>query len=484
MQSKREFGIHSGDATHAEQVARAATQALDRAQRRAAPVFLRFAQRKGDRWPLALNPNALDDASSFFWSGGSGEPVFAALGVVGKHSLEKGSLATLARRVSERAWETMACGAPECGTLPLWVGGAGFDTEGIADRPWEDWPGAAWWTPRLLAYTRGTVSGLVATVRVKPDDNQGHVIDRLRESLALGDHWWRNPVSPPIQTRAEPNLPPTPTAQVAWTDQVNRAVAAIQRGALHKVVLARSEVFEAPAGTVFDPHNTLLRLHAAYPDAFCFSCNTESAGTFVGATPELLVRVRDGVVESGALAGTVARGCDATENEALAKALRQDPKQQDEHETVVSAVVAALNPLCRRLVRDPEPHVLSLPNVQHLRTRIHGQLRPGFGVLEAATALHPTPAVNGAPAEAAHDLRRTLEPMARGWYAGPIGWMDAQGHGTFAVALRAALVEARQAWAYAGAGIVAASDPVAEWDETVLKLRPIADALSLARGRT
>jgi isochorismate synthase EntC len=193
----------------------------------------------------------------------------------------------------------------------------------------------------------------------------------------------------------------------------------------------------------------------------------------VGASPELLVRRLGTTVESVPMAGT------ATASDALAvDALRASAKDAREHRPVVEAIVATLHPLCEHLDAVPEPEVAVFATIAHLVTPIRGSLRtPAPDALTLALALHPTPAVGGAPRSAALETIARLEERPRGRYAGPVGWVDAHGDGEWAVALRGATIEGARALLLAGAGIVAGSDPDAEWRETEAKLEPMVRAL-------
>jgi isochorismate synthase len=198
----------------------------------------------------------------------------------------------------------------------------------------------------------------------------------------------------------------------------------------------------------------------------------------VGASPELLVSRRGTEVRSNPLAGSAPRSGDAAEDRANAEALVASSKDREEHEIVVDAVAETLGPFCDELTWDPEPILRETPNVWHLSTRFRGVLRaPAPSALELVAELHPTPAVAGSPRDAALDAIAELEPFDRGRYAGPVGWVDASGDGEWAIALRCAELRGDRAVLYAGAGIVADSDPAKELDETERKFRAFLDAL-------
>jgi menaquinone-specific isochorismate synthase len=264
-----------------------------------------------------------------------------------------------------------------------------------------------------------------------------------------------------------------------WRCRVADASARIRTGALAKVVLARSVV--ATTENPIDLRWLALRLAESYPD-----CWTYLVGPLVGATPELLVRLRDGVAESRVLAGTVARGEDAAEDEALAEWLLASAKDLEEHEYAVQSVTERLAPLGELQVTGPS--LLTLPNVRHLATDVRVAVT-GRSVLDLAAALHPSAAVCGTPREAALALIDEIEGMGRGVYAGGVGWIDAAGDGEIGIALRCGVrTGERELTAYAGGGIMADSIPAAELAETEAKLRPVLRALqsqgpSSLRGR-
>jgi menaquinone-specific isochorismate synthase len=255
-----------------------------------------------------------------------------------------------------------------------------------------------------------------------------------------------------------------------WEQAVAAAVRRITQGDLRKVVLARD--LYASADGLIDARVLLRRLAARYPDCFTFAC----AG-LVGATPELLIR-RDGrEVSSLVLAGTMPRGATDAEDAELAAALLGSAKDNEEHGYAAASLRDAIAPLCQTLHIDPGPELIRFANVQHLGTRVHGTLAADRSALALAGALHPTAAVGGTPTDVAVELIRELENMDRERYAGPVGWVDAAGNGEWGIALRCAQLTGNRARLFAGCGIVAGSDPVAELTEAQVKFRPMQTAL-------
>jgi menaquinone-specific isochorismate synthase len=273
--------------------------------------------------------------------------------------------------------------------------------------------------------------------------------------------------------RVAPPAPPTRFVVEAtrtpeqWRSMVETALVAIARGDVEKVVLAREVLVEGDAP--FDVGATVRRLTTQQPGSFVYA----SEG-FVGASPELLVRRVGSTVESRPMAGTTVADGDAASLRALAESV----KDQREHRYVVDAITRALGNVCTQLDVGAVPEVAVFGHVAHLATALRGTLRaPAPTALELARALHPTPAVGGTPPDAALSLIRDLEGFDRGRYAGPVGWVDARGDGEWAIALRGAELDGARARLVAGAGIVAESDPDAEWSETQAKLEPMLRAL-------
>ena len=260
-------------------------------------------------------------------------------------------------------------------------------------------------------------------------------------------------------------LPPDP-----FREAVRTAVHRILAGSLEKVVLARDLVGHVPEGA--DLRRVLLELALGYPDTWTFAVDGH-----LGSSPETLVRVRDGDVTARVLAGSHARGTDAEADAAAALELATSSKDLDEHRFAVESVLAALRPHGPGITSTELPFTLKLPNLWHLASDVHGRLSDGSGALDLVAALHPTAAVAGTPTRAALNLIRELEPFDRGRYGGPIGWVDQAGDGKWAISLRSAEVDADGTLtAFAGAGIVAESDPDRELAETKLKFRPIVEA--------
>jgi menaquinone-specific isochorismate synthase len=262
---------------------------------------------------------------------------------------------------------------------------------------------------------------------------------------------------------------------VTWCGAVATAVRRIDAGELDKVVLARDLL--VTADRPLDPRRLLLRLAERFPDTWTFAVDG-----LLGATPELLLRRTGRELDARVLAGTAPRGA-GVDDDRLAAGLEESVKDHAEHAYAVTSLADALRPFVEELHVPERPAVLTLPNVRHLASDVHGRQRDGdgTGLLELLAAVHPTAAVCGSPTPQAARLITELEGMDRGRYAGPVGWLDARGDGEFGLALRCAQLtgadEGRQARLFAGCGIVSGSDPVAELAETQAKLAAFQAAL-------
>ncbi|QNE48299.1 isochorismate synthase [Glaciihabitans sp. INWT7] len=256
-----------------------------------------------------------------------------------------------------------------------------------------------------------------------------------------------------------------------YRDAVATAVKRIRSHEVSKVVLARELVGQLPDGA--DIRRMIDVLAAGYPDCWTFAVDG-----FIGSSPETLVTVDAGSVTARVLAGSAARGLDAASDEQAATALATSTKDQDEHRYAVQNVLASLRSHSPNVMASEMPFTLKLPNVWHLASDIEGDLTDGSTSLDLIGSLHPTAAVAGTPTPDALRIIGELEPFDRGRYAGPVGWVGADGDGEWAVALRSAQFDQDgRVTAYAGAGIVAESVPERELLETRMKFRPIVEAL-------
>jgi isochorismate synthase len=348
------------------------------------------------------------------------------------------------------------------GAGPVWTGGFAFGPEGGTAPHWSSFPPGLLVLPELILSRHGDRTLL--TLCAVAGETQNPTPERLHARLAA------------LEGGGLPLLDPHPTASTrirsvtppgAYETAVARAVEQIKRGGLQKAVLAREVTVEAPAA--HDPAAIFGAMRDLFPSCFCFCCGSPE-GAFIGASPELLVRRSGASAATVALAASTRRSADPAVDDHLGEQLRTSAKERSEHEIVVKRIARSLRPHSVWVEAERDPVLVKVANIQHLGTPIHAQLADPRSAVELAGLLHPTPAVGGEPRAEALAAIAELEPLDRGWYAGPVGWMDAAEDGEFCVALRSALLRDRAAHLFAGAGIVADSEPAAELAETELKL--------------
>jgi len=222
----------------------------------------------------------------------------------------------------------------------------------------------------------------------------------------------------------------------------------------------------------FDPSAAVRSISMDQPESYHFGLELGHQ-MFCGATPERLVKVQGGQALSACLAGSIKRGKTAEEDRSLGEELLNDPKNRGEHQYVVDMISSVFDQYCSTYQLPKRPKLLKVRDIQHLYTPVHGRLKMNASLIQLVKALHPTPALGGVPRNLSMDIIRNSEKMNRGYYAAPIGWIDASGNGEFAVAIRSALLDRDSAYLYAGGGIVADSEPISEYEETKVKFRPM-----------
>ena len=432
--------------------------AAERARDSGRPVLATVAVPSPESDPFAL----LSEPSSFWWS----QPGLSVAGTTPvAQSLAAGSGRFIDLSVGLRKVFDSQVNA---GREPLAFAGASFGHQPL-EGEWASFPVAAAWVPERAIVTEGSERWLVVSSVVRASDGEAEVAEHMVASLE----------APPLASA------PPPVARVAdkgayspsdtaYQGSISEALDLISRDELQKVVLARRLRLEAAVPP--SPAELATALSTRYPDAFGYAIVRDHAA-FIGASPELLVETDGDTVRAAPAAGTVAGTPSEVENRRLAGGL-DTPKSRWEQELVTDAVYFALEPFCDR-VSGHLPMVVAAGPVQHLSAEIEGILRQPVSVLELAGALHPTPAVGGVPEETALAFIREAEGFERGWYAGPVGIVRADGSGTLAVALRGALVRDGSVALFAGAGIVHGSVPEDEQREVDMKLATVMSVLSL-----
>jgi salicylate biosynthesis isochorismate synthase len=352
------------------------------------------------------------------------------------------------------------------------VGGFAFADDGGTSRPWQGFTPASLLVPELSLARAAGACWLTMNLDVTPDDTiEGLELRVQRRLQSLRER--PLPMIDPAPIGGYEVVSPMPPSH--YEEAVARAVWQIRAGHLQKVVLAREVDVHAPVD--HDPAAAIGFLREAFPSCYVFAVGRGDA-TFLAASPELLVRREGQRASTVALAGSIRRSADPAVDDHLGEQLLHSEKDREENLIVARRIARALRPHSVWVTASPDLSLVRVANIQHLASAIRAQLSSSIDAIELAGILHPTPAVGGEPTEPAMRLIPALEGLDRGWYAGPVGWIDAAGDGEFCVALRCALVRGTVAHCYAGCGIVRDSDPPAELAETEIKLRAMLPVLA------
>ena len=427
----------------------------------------------------AVDP-AMDPSATILAARTGADPAFCfeqpdrdgfALAALGAVATAEGSGAGRFASVAAEC-RALSAGAFADGADPAWVGGFAFAPEGGSTPEWASFAPARLTLPEVSLLRRGGEARLTANVVAHGDEAPEAVLERVDRRLAS--------MAPARMPLFDPD--PVEAARVAsaappehFEEAVRRAKERIAAGEMDKVVLAREVRVHAPRA--IDPGAIYGALREAFPSCYCYLVASAGA-TFLGASPELLVR-RDGQrAQTVALAGTLRRSADPAVDRHLAEQLLSGERYREEQAIVTRRIERTLDPVSVWVAAAEEPVVVKVQNVQHLGTPIRAQLADPLPCVSLAGLLHPTPAVGGEPAARALPVIPALEGIDRGWYAGPVGWPDLAEDGEFCVALRCALIRGSVAHLYAGEGIVRDSVPAEELAANEAKLQALLPLLA------
>ena len=425
------------------------------------------------------------DGERLFWDASGSEPeprkwVFAGLGVAARIDGTGRERLPQLREQARRCFSTLVerGSVPEAPSARLFGGLSFFapDAPDASDADAAVWGGfadASFVLPRWLYARRDDAAVLRLAVSAGELESPELLVEVDRVLAYVARIAGASSIVPSAQGAVV--LDRDDVGLEAWTVMLERALIELRGGALDKVVLARRSALSLDRA--LNVVSALGRMRAdSTATRFLFE---RAGGTFVGASPERLFALRGRTLETDALAGSAAR---KSRDGHSSFPLQHSQKDHAEHAYVVHGIEAALAALTTRIEREPTPRLRTLRNIHHLWTPITAELRDGPDAADVLAALHPTPAVCGLPTETAARFIAAHEPTARGWYAAPVGWLDAAGDATFAVAIRSAMLRGRRAYLFAGAGIVRDSEPAAEYRETSTKLETMLRALGITKG--
>lgn len=418
----------------------------------------------------------------FLWRDGRSDITFAGIGsAVDLMAWGETRIPGIERQVRELFENAVTPEEADLLAAPRLFGGFAFREDFVPDFAWQGFNPAHFILPHFQLVDEGEECWLTINALVPADEDPAETLPQLQEALALCYRELCALGSEYPHTSQRPNTEHQtisyPMSAATWATMIRNAQREFAATPLDKVVLAR--VCEVRQQQPIDLDGALSYLQGHYPECYTFLFEPQPHHAFFGATPELLVATKDRELQTMGLAGSIQRGKTPAEDDALATDLLNSTKDRHEHALVVASLEKRLAPLAETLQIPPAPEVYRLSNIQHLYTPVTATMRTAQGVLPFVDALHPTPALGGSPRDLALAFISEEETVPRGWYAGPIGWIDQTLDGAFGVAIRSAVAQGKRAWLYAGAGIVDASEPDKEWAETGWKFRPIQAALGV-----
>lgn len=371
----------------------------------------------------------------------------------------------------EEQWQQLTNKLPKQAVQPILFGGFAFDPARNDATEWRNLPHSIFALATFQLVMKNDTS-FVTIHYISKERNVEAAMNELRKQREELIHAAQ---VKEVRTYEKPKvINVTEPGKEQYLHSIADVTKRIKQQEAQKVVIARSLALtfeEKPTST-----QVLSHVKQQQPESYLFGFEHEEA-LFFGASPERLVKVDNGQAYSSCVAGSIRRGATADEDERLGAELLADDKNRGEHHYVVEMISDIFEQTCTEVIVPNGPKLLKIRDIQHLFTPVEGRLQEGATILQLVKLLHPTPALGGVPREAAMDIIRGCETMDRGLYAAPIGWLDAEGNGEFAVAIRSALLANETAYLYAGGGIVADSEPRTEYEETLVKFRPMLRAL-------
>lgn len=408
----------------------------------------------------------------FFWKDPEGESFISGLGICGQIQSDQG-----ADRFFhvEKEWKRFMDHAlifnefNVNGTGPAIFGGFSFDPEKQKTALWSKFSGALFHIPKyMLSVIKGETYFTTNVICTQHDD--ASLFDKItkerRDVLIAAD---RKPELEKLNLEQIVEIEPE-----AWKTTVADVVKGLPGSELKKVVLARE--LRLHFTDIIQAERVLCNLLEEQKDSFTFAFES-NGDCFIGASPERLVKKAGDSLFSACLAGSIGRGSSPEEDVALGQELLTDQKNLIEHQYVVDMIKEAMQQTCDEVILPHEPTLMKMKYIQHLYTPVIGKNRAGTSLLHLVNRLHPTPALGGLPKQAAVVKIREVEQLDRGYYAAPLGWLDYRGNGEFAVAIRSALIQGKEASLFAGCGVVADSNAESEYNETGIKFKPMLTAL-------
>ena len=416
-----------------------------------------------------INHKFYQNDAQFFWENNKSNEVIAGFGCIEQlEILNHSDLDSIQLKIDEKL-KSIHDITKIAYVKPKFFGGYSFDLEIKREQTWKNFPRGYFILPKCII-TSNPNNTFITLIKKTNNSNTQIFNDEINEIYkGLID-------SEPIYQIAKNEIKDiSNTTKTDYLDAINGILNQIQSGAVKKVVLSRSKKLKLKEE--FQLFSLMQKLRKSYPECINFYIKLPQRGIFLGSTPERLIEKNELFIKTEAIAGTIERGINKKTDKLFEDELRNDPKSLEEQELVVKEIKNILYPKLSNIHISKKPNILKLKNVQHLISNIRGELKNDIHILELIKNMHPTPAVSGYPIKKANQLISKYEKHDRGWYSGPIGWIDSSGNGDFCVGLRSAFINNDSINLFSGGGIVLNSDPEKEWDETELKLKSILEII-------
>ncbi|SHG48418.1 isochorismate synthase [Ornithinibacillus halophilus] len=354
------------------------------------------------------------------------------------------------------------------GTGLVAIGGMSFDSKKEKTALWNNFDDSQFVIPEFVYVQNNVEAYLTINVRVNGTED----VTNLSREIQLQEDQLLTETVTAFKTNAI--VSKTEVEPQQWKKTVQLATEEMKKSDVAKIVLARE--LRVKLSKEAHIESIIQDLVNQQPNSYVFAFEY-GEDCFIGATPERLVKKEKSQLLSTCLAGTAPRGKDVVEDEKIRKGLLNDKKNREEHDFVVQMIRKAITPFARDIAIPDAPVVLQLKNMHHLYTPVTGIIKENSSLFDIVEKLHPTPALGGTPKEEALSFIREHELLDRGWYGAPIGWLDSNENGEFAVAIRSGLIQKDEASLFAGCGVVADSNPEAEYEETNIKFTPMLSVL-------
>ncbi|MGJ7912932.1 isochorismate synthase [Neobacillus sp. LXY-1] len=450
--------------------------AVNRAKEMGRPILFSEVHKVETINPLSFFHAGLKEyqGERFFWKDPKDEVVLVGLGKAKQIQLDQDTDRFFH---VEQEWQNVLDDGivinpfEEPGIGPLLFGGFSFDPCKAKTALWSKFADALFYLPKYLLSVINGQAYLTTNVICTQQDDYSLFLQTHNERNHLFDLLVKNDNSLPVNVIDTKEI-----SSEQWKSTVDEIAKELreEEGPLKKVVLARELrlMFNDKVKT----EQVLNHLYEQQPESFIFALESDG-DCFLGASPERLVKKQGSEIFSTCLAGSISRGKTEEEDQHLGETLLHDQKNLIEHQYVVDMIKKALIESCDQLIMPEKPQLMKNRDIQHLYTPVLGKCSKDASLLILVEKLHPTPALGGLPKREAVEKIREIEELDRGFYAGPLGWMDYQGNGEFAVSIRSGLIQGNEASLFAGCGVVADSDSASEYLETGLKFRPMLRAL-------